>query len=219
MADSFRRKNIEDILQSTIQKAQENIQSDPSLKKMVDRLRDLYQEDREDFLFALGAAPPPTGKKKRPPVPPSRIPQLLFLLNAITSRGTVSLPPSFRNRVGILPASLKNTQLEVVSTPKSTSVSKSVPVSPARRPSQIQELQEIEKLDVRIEEVQKQFEQIKKEESAILERKGKYAIAVERLKAERLLRELPGRISQLVHKKKLLVERIQSNTPQSEDKP
>lgn len=219
MADSSRRKTIEDILQSTIRKAQEDIQSDPSLQEMVDRLRTLYQEDREDFLFALGAAPPSAKKKKHPPVPPSRIPQLLFLLNAITSRGSISLPPSFRNRTSILPASLKNTQLDVVSTPSNSSVSQSVPISPARRPSQIQELQEIEKLDAQIEETQKQFVQIKKEESAILERKGKYAIAVERLKAERLLRELPSRISQLIHKKKLLEERIQSITPKSDKKP
>jgi len=35
---------------------------------------------------------------------------------------------------------------------------------------------------------------------------------MERLKAERLLRELPGTISQLVHKKRLLEEQVHGNS-------
>lgn len=209
MDDSSRRKNIEKILQSTIRQAQASVQSDPQLKKMVEQLRNLYQEDREDFLFALGAAPPPSASKKPIKVPPSRIPQLLYILNAVTSRGAISVPPPFRKQPGGLPASLQNATLEVIPLPEDGILPRHTrPPSPARRPSQLKELEEIGRLDSQIDEAQRLFEEIKKEESAIRQRKGKYAIAIERLKAERLLRELPGTIARLVHKKRLLEEQV-----------
>ena len=211
MADSQQRKTIEEALQATIQNAQASVQSDPKMQAMVDQLRSLYREDREDFMFALGAAPPPpSSSPKRPPVPPSRIPQLLFLLNAVTTKGPVSAPPSFRNKSGVLPSSLNASTIEVVQ-PDAPEIENNVPTSPARRPSRIKELQEIDKLEAQIQKAQHELETIKLEETAIRERRGKYAVAIERLKAERLLRELPGTINNLTQKKKYLEDQIQGN--------
>lgn len=217
MTDSSHRKNIESILQSSICKAQSSVESNPEIKKMVEQLRNLYADDREDFLFSVGAAPPPPKFQKRLQTPPpSRIPQLLYILNAVTSKGPVTLPPSFRNRQGILPSSLQNAALEVPGRNEEIP-RRHVPPSPTRRPPQPQDFEEIKHLDSQLDEARCLFAEIKKQESAIQQRKGKYGIPMERLKAERLLRELPATITQLEYKKRQIEEKALREDVESED--
>ncbi len=218
------RKELEDILQSTILQAQPAVQSDPEIKKMVTQLRSLYQDNQEEFMFALGAGPPPAQTQPTPvnvdqskivdqsKVPQSRIPELLFLLNAVTSGESVSLPPSFKNQPGGMPSPLENSTLQIKQNPDvNTANEPSRPISPARRQSKLKELQEIATIDAAIHEAEEKLIIIKKDEAAIKQRSGKYAISVERLKAERILREIPGSIERLILKKRMLEEQIKES--------
>jgi hypothetical protein len=218
------RKELEDILEAKILQAQPAVQSNPDTQKMVKQLRSLYQDNQEEFLFALGAGPPPAQTQPKPPnesqskiadqskVPQSRIPELLFLLNAVTSGESVSLPPSFKNQPGGMPSPLENSTLQIKQNPGGNIANQPIkPISPARRQSRIKELQEIETLDTAIHQAEEMLSLIKKDEEAIKQKKGKYAIAVERLKAERILREIPGSIEHLIFKKRLLEEQIEES--------
>ncbi len=218
MSPSSHRKELEDILEAKILQAQPAVQSNPDIQKMVTQLRSLYQDNQEDFMFALGAGPPPAQAKQKPQnvvqakVPQSRIPELLFLLNAVTSGESVSLPPSFKNQPGGMPSPLVNSTLQIEKLPGgNTANRRNRPVSPARRQSRMKELEEIETIDAAIQEAEDILIMIKKDEEAIKQKTGKYAIAVERLKAERILREIPGSIERLIYQKRLLEEQIKES--------
>jgi len=60
----------------------------------------------------------------------------------------------------------------------------------------------------RIEETKKELASIKKEEHLVRAKKGKYGLPAERLKAERMLRELPGQITHMEHTLLLMQEGI-----------
>ena len=99
MPDSSRRKQIEDTLTALLRTMQKSVLADPRLKKMVEQLRRSYHEDKEDFLITLGLATPPAPPVPRQPLPSSRIPRLLLILNRLPA-GRRAWVPSLPPRAG-----------------------------------------------------------------------------------------------------------------------
>ncbi len=192
---NFSRNHKENVLKDLLKKAEKNYMKDPKIKKMVKQLRNLYMNDKDDFLFALGMAPPPAQKttKKKPTPPPSRIPQLLMILDAVAkSPSTFS---SMMDRSDNTPPSL------LAPFPPADKKEYTIPEPPPFKPSEGDIRAQVKEVDKEMNESKDLFWSIKKEEKQLRARQGKYAVSVERLRAERLLRELPGKITQLAKKK------------------
>ncbi|MEW6238670.1 MAG: hypothetical protein AB1656_25070 [Candidatus Omnitrophota bacterium] len=195
------RSQLEAKLKAMLDKAEKIALNDPKLKNMVEQLRNIYLTDRQGFMFAMGLSGPEPAQTKprvRPLPPPSRIPQLIMMMDALAS-GRMHLEPSS----AINPPSLLSPFPPPVKKP-----AKAGPL-PQTAPPPLS----IEEIRRQLLEVEKELSQttdvfwaLKKEEKNIRARKGKYIAAVERLKAERLLRELPGAITQLSERKITLLE-------------
>ncbi|RJP26380.1 MAG: hypothetical protein C4527_15525 [Candidatus Omnitrophota bacterium] len=207
MIDSNRRKNLEADLEKAIRLAEKETFTNPQLQAMVRRLRDLYLTDKDEFLFMMQASPPPqvhAQKRRQPKLPPSKIPQLLAMLDALVTNKPLPVLPSIKNLGEGMPSPLilslpRADELKPVSKPVISVYSPAPPISEANR-------KEIESLEVEIRKVKAVYELVKKDEENIRNKKGKYGIAFERLKAERLLRELPEQIRHMIHKKRMLEE-------------
>ncbi len=186
------RKELEQKLKREIRYAEETAFRDPKLKDMVESLRKLYLNNKHDFLATLGIAstpaPQPTSRK-RPVPPPSRIPQLLMILDSVTKK-----PQNLTQNPQNTPSLLNPVPLDVMteSMPSDNYRANQFQLSAEERQK------ELEKIQNKIDSTKALFWKIKQDEKAIRSRKGKYSIATERLKAERLLRELPGKITQLI---------------------
>ncbi|MGC9326617.1 MAG: hypothetical protein ACP5I1_03200 [Candidatus Hinthialibacter sp.] len=218
MTDSIHRKDLEKNLIATIRQAQASVQSNPKLQGMAEKIRSLYQNDQENVLNALCAASstPTESEKKTPPA--SRIPQLLFLLHETASLRTAPHSNWRPKTQSLFPSLTKNVKLEPVDLEHTSfSTRRRNPFSPPRRHPPAHLIQQLEEIEFSIHESQTLLTALLLEEDAVRRRTGKYAHVVERLKAERLLRELPGSISQMQNQKQLLEEQIKEMTdPQSE---
>ncbi|MBN2329215.1 MAG: hypothetical protein JXR73_18895 [Candidatus Omnitrophica bacterium] len=218
MTDSAYRKDLEKNLIATIRKAQSSVQSNPKLQKMAEKIRSLYQDDQENVLNALGAASSSQSASTQKAPPASRIPELLYLLNETASLRSASRDQRLRKPQSLFPSLLKNLKLEsAVRGPTRSPVRRRNPFSPSRRHPPAQLIQQLEEIEFSIQEAQTLLSALQKEEDAVCRRMGKYANVVDRLKAERLLRELPGSIAQMRSQKQILEEQIQEMiNPQSE---
>ncbi len=204
MAPFNHRKRLEADLESAIRGAEKETLHDPQLKSMVQQLRNLYRSDKDEFLFMLEASPPPNQKAntaKRQNLPPSKIPQLIAMLDALATNKPLPVLPSIDKSKNGMPPPLVTSlphpsEFQPAQKAKDFSVPKPKPIPEA---SQI----EIEKINVEIRKLRALYDLIKKDEDLIKKRKKKYAIPFERLKAERLLRELPEQIRHLIHKRKM----------------
>jgi hypothetical protein len=181
MPDNKRRDHLEQLLKAQLQKAEENVSNDPEMKNMVTKLREIYLHDKSDFLSALSPAPSPKTNKKPFQLPFSKIPQLLMMIDQIGKKSPhlipIAPPPGLKN-----PSAKKTASPSPLDTPKMTS---------------LQIMRQIEKITVEINKANEVYAALKQEEPSIKARQGKYSIPHERLKGERLLRELPTRIHYL----------------------
>lgn len=192
MKQSKRRNFLEVTLQQAIRQAESKAFKDPQVKTMMMKLRKLYQEDSGDFMVALGLSGPPPTQKNHSALPQSRIPHLIFLLDSLAKR-SIPLPP--RKQDGILPPPI--------------SENFAVPFSPIKNPNNpgndevaLRERRTIiRRIELEMVSLESTYKDIKADEPMILQRRGKYSVPAERLKAERLLRELPGKIKFLAQKK------------------
>lgn len=206
MPDLKRRQYLEATLNKAISIAEKQAFKDPKTKKLIQDLRTMYMEGSEEFMFALGlgSAPP---SKPRPALPESRIPHLLMVLDALAQGHGLSLPTR-RSRSNLDPQPIVST----LALPKAPMIPKKV-LKPQLPPMQSNErkeinLKEIMRLEAEIQLLTQQYRILKQEEEAIRLRRGKYGIPIERIKAERLLRELPEKIAEIAHKKKLVEEGV-----------
>jgi len=202
MSSGDSRSQLEARLKAFLSKAETIALSDPKLKNMVEQLRNIYLTDRQGFMFAMGLSGPEPATKKpkvRPLPPPSRIPQLIMMMDALAS-GKMNLEPSS----AINPPSLLAPFPPSVKKP---AVNDALPSKAEKIPlTKVEIQQQLEDTEIELSQATDDFWKLKKEEKNIRTRKGKYTAAVERLKAERLLRELPGVITQLSERKISLIE-------------
>lgn len=196
--DTQRRRLSEAVLNSHLRKAEEETLRDPEVRQMVERLRKMYLEDQEGIFTAFAVTTQEGGpvQPSRVPPPSSKIPDLLLMLSELAERAparNVPIPPKPPK-----PLLRREPELPETTSPKT----RAAPVSRAPEDDRQREL-------IReIEEAKKTLALIKKEERLIRARRGKYGIPGERLKAERLLRELPGQIVHMEHTLQLLREGV-----------
>ncbi len=221
MNNSDHREKLEADLKKQIRSAEKEAINDPKLKSMIKQLRDIYHSDKDSFLFMLGVAPPPssTNSQNKPKnIPTSKIPQLLLMLDALATKKPLPVLPAKKPGLDGMP----NPILSTLPHPAENEVDYEIhsPLDEAHqeiRPPDIdsnsppdmdsnseENQKEIEELEVEIRKARALYDLIKKDEMVIRQRKGKYGVPIERLKAERLLRELPEQIRHMIHKKRLL---------------
>ena len=204
MPNSGRRKQLETDLDSWLRKAETDAYADPQIKAMIQQIRQLYLVNKDDFMFMLGMAAPPAPKQPRR-LPESKIPQLLSVLDQLGKLQPFPRPPlrnvplraSRERPSNSLPQGGVSSSPDTAITPVAT--------IPATRNVQDREKQ-LAAIDAEILAAKVLFEKVKQEEDLIRSRKGKYGIAVERLKAERLLRELPQKIAELAYQRRMVEE-------------
>ena len=204
MADSKRRKDLEAELDSTIRKVENSSVIDPKKKELIQKIRNLYHDGKEDFMTVMGVSQPsPETNKKN--VPPSKIPQLLLLLDELSSSNPIPNTTSMlRDEEGIPPSLILD---ETDNSSSEKTIQSPVPSSQSSRANLSESAKKvIDDLETKIYQLKVIYNHLKREEEQIRNRNGKYAIAVERLKAERILREAPEQIRYLTQKVKLLQE-------------
>jgi len=193
--DPMNRKRSEALLSLHLRKAEEETLRDPEIRKMVDQLRQMYHDDQEGIFTAFAVTAQedrPSTKKDQPTPPPSKIPQLLLMLSELSDR--TPEPPSAPHPRDPQPIPTKG----------------GVPTAPPRPASKLKAPEDDRQRELmqRIEETKKELASIKKEEHLVRAKKGKYGLPAERLKAERMLRELPGQITHMEHTLLLMQEGI-----------
>lgn len=205
MSKFVRRKILEDKLQSAIKRGEQVACKDPEVKKMIEGFRQMYQEDDGGILSALGmpdpSQMPPSGDPgpiQRPPE--SRIPQLIFMLDQLVKKKEEAKP---LKKSGYKP---KPRNIQVVPSPSSVEGSRK-PFLPSKDDGDfLTEIQskssDITAIDSEIAQSKEILNRVREDETAIKNHEGTYSDSSNRLKAERLLRELPGKIIYLQDKKR-----------------
>lgn len=204
MSKFIRRKILEDKLQSAIKRGEQIACKNPEVKKMIDGFRQMYQDDDGGMLSALGMPDPSTlpssgdpGSIPRPPE--SRIPQLIFMLDQLVKKQEANKP---QKKGGYTP---RPKTVRVV--PSSSSVEGTrKPFLPSKEKDDfLTEIQskstDLRALDSEIAQSKEILDRVRQDEKAIQNQQGTYSNTANRLKAERLLRELPGKIIYLQEKK------------------
>ena len=173
-----KRSQLENRLRLLIRKAEEQLLSDPDTQKMMTRLRNYYLQDKEGFLDCFSQAPPAT-KIKRIELPSSNIPQLLYFLDKLKKAPSKELPDSKISK-----------DLPCPNTTKSI-----FHFEDSQR--QVQHKNQIDQITAEINKLKELYKELKKVEPAIHQGKGTFVNPTERLKYQRLLREIPGKIFSL----------------------
>lgn len=208
MSNSLERKRKEYRLAALLRSTEEKTLSNPKLKAMADQLRNSYQSDQAGFMNMMGMGGPPPKKQERIKLPESKIPQLIMILDSLATKKPLSLPPTQRdlnmeNTPALLATYDKKDDNAIInmSPPTKDNVRRIVPANAVNN-SLLQDV------DDEIRNAKAIFNSVKRDEGIVKSRKGKYALAVERLKAERVLREYPEKISHLEHKRKMIEEGV-----------
>lgn len=206
MSKFIRRKILEDKLQSAIKRGEHIACQDPEVKKMIEGFRQMYQEDDGGMLSALGMPVPnatPTQESDPGPIqhpPESRIPQLIFMLDQLAKKQEAAAKPFKKS--GYSP---KPKKLNLVPSPSSVQNSRK-PFLPSKETDEfLTEIQSkttnLKAIDSEIAQSKEILSRVQQDENAIRNQEGTYSNTANRLKAERLLRELPGKIIYLQEKK------------------
>jgi hypothetical protein len=181
-----------------LRKAEEEVLYQPEVRQLVEHVRKMYREDPEGIFtaFAVTTQEKDTGASHRVSAPPSRIPRLLSVLLELAQRSaarkvSVADEPS---------PPLPGREARFPGTP-----SQKPSAQPAVRAPEDQRERELMR---EIEQAKKALALVKKDETLIRTRRGKYSVPGERLRAERLLRELPGQIAQMERTLQLLREGV-----------
>ncbi|MDP8245956.1 MAG: hypothetical protein P9L94_17875 [Candidatus Hinthialibacter antarcticus] len=204
MSKFVRRKILEDKLQSAIKRGEHIACQDPEVKKMIEGFRQMYQEDDGGMLSALGmpgpSALPPSGEPspiQRPPE--SRIPQLIFMLDQLVKKQEASKP---LKKSGYTP---RPKTVNVVPSTSSVQGSRKPFLPSKEKDDFLTEFQtkssDLKALDSEIAQSKEILNRVRQDEQAIHNQQGTYSNTANRIKAERLLRELPGKIIYLQEKK------------------
>ncbi|MBI1387703.1 MAG: hypothetical protein GC154_04580 [bacterium] len=206
MNNHIRRKILEEKLLSAIKRGENQAFKDPEVKKMIQQFRMMYQEDDGGMLSALGmpvdGPPPPNASndgspQEIPNLPESKIPQLIFLLDQIgKSQSSSNTKPKVKDLLKKPPAPLSPSSVQGSRKPF-------LPKADEDLPDLANEatLAGLKAVEEEIEQTRMILARVREDEDAIHERQGTYAVTSTRLKAERLLRELPGKIAYLMNKK------------------
>lgn len=208
MSNHLERKQKEYRLAALLRATEAKTLSNPKLKAMADQLRNSYQSDQAGFMNLLGMGGAPAKTPQRVKLPESKIPQLIMILDSLATKKPLSLPPTQkelnRDNTPSLLATLDKRNDDAVinmSPPKKDNVRRILPSTMINNSL-------LTEVDEEIHKAKAIFNSVKRDEGIIKSRKGKYAYAVERLKAERVLREYPEMISHLEHKRKMIEEGI-----------
>lgn len=227
MEESKERKRLELDLQQAIKQGEEIAFQDPEVKEMVSSLRNMFENDEAGMLSALGfGSPPPQSKYKRIELPPSKIPQLILMLNEISKKkASINRPgaqiknllqksrepqrpsrqPSSSSSNSGFHSRARNRDRDMIDQldleSKKDEYYATTPDSPTPEPASAPNQLSIRQIEREIHQAQEMLDVISRDREAIRQRQGTYAIPGNRLKAERLLRELPGRIAYLQQKK------------------
>lgn len=208
MSNSLERKRKEYRLAALLRSTEEKTLSNPKLKAMADQLRNSYQSDQAGFLNMMGMGGAPPKKQERIKLPESKIPQLLMILDSLATKKPLSLPPTKRdlnmeNTPALLATYDKKDDNAIInmSPPTKNNVRRIVPANSVNNSL-------LKEVDDEILNAKAIYNSVKRDEGIVKSRKGKYALAVERLKAERVLREYPEKISHLEHKRKMIEEGV-----------
>jgi len=133
-----------------------------------------------------------------------------MILDSLVTKKPLSLPPTQkeldRDATPALLATLETrngSEVINMSPPKKDNVRRILPSNMVNNTM-------LTEVDVEIHKTKAIYNSVKRDEGIIKSRKGKYAFAVERLKAERVLREYPEMLSHLEHKRKMIEEGILS---------
>jgi hypothetical protein len=210
MSNHLERKQKEYRLAALLRATEEKTLSNPKLKAMADQLRNSYQMDQAGFMKMLGMGVAPPKKQERVKLPQSKIPKLLMILDSLATKKPLSLPPTKRdlnidNTPALLATYDRKTGNEIInmSPPKKNNLRRIVPANSINNSM-------LKDVDEEILNAKALYNSVKRDEGIVKSRKGKYALAVERLKAERVLREYPEMISHLEHKRKMIEEGVLS---------
>lgn len=219
MVDPDRRKQLEESLRDAIQQGEEIAFRDPEVKDMIESLRRMYEDDKGVLFSALGLGAPAKrpDPSQRVKLPNSRIPELIHLLDTVAKRQSAKakgrfIPPYRSPTTTPSPKSAAHpSQKSPSSLPRHSSPSVDAPVTASNtekrsNPGEYTGRRAIQLIEEEIRQAQAMLELITRDRDAIRMRKGSYAIPMNRLKAERLLRELPSKIVYLEEKKGLLEE-------------
>ncbi len=208
MTNSLERKQKEYRLAALLRTTEKNTLSNPKLKAMADQLRNSYQMDQAGFLKMLGLGGPPDEKPQRVKLPESKIPQLLMILDSLATKKPLSLPPSHRElNLDSTPALLSRLE----NNDDTGIINMSPPIKDNLRqihPRSNINNEMLKEVDEEIQKAKAVYNSVKRDEGQVRGKQGKYALAVERLKAERILREYPEMISHLEHKRQMILEGV-----------
>ncbi|MFH1740869.1 MAG: hypothetical protein ABIH23_17820 [bacterium] len=196
--DPQSRKMAEALLNLHIRKAEKETLRDPKIREMVERLRKMYHEDQEGIFTAFAITAQSDGQTSRPrgTPPPSKIPDLLLVLSELAERSAEGEAPKTPK------------PLEPLLERERILLERASQQAYPQQTPRVQEDERQRELKRIIEQAKKDLALLKKKEHLVKARKGNYGITAERLKAERLLRELPAEISQMEHTLRLLRDGI-----------
>lgn len=203
-----KREQLEMELEKAIREGEAEAFRDPEVKSMIESLRTMYTSDKGSLFSALGlSAPQPSNPDiERVSLPDSKIPDLIFMLDRLAkqsgrpewkkaleanrSRKPVRPGAIHPSRKPSLPSHTEN-PVEVLDV-DGVSGTQNSPLTGEKA---------IRVIEEQIRQHESMLELIQRDADKIRRREGTYAIPMNRLKAERLLREIPGKISMLREKK------------------
>lgn len=207
MSKFLNRKILEEKLVSAIKRGERLAFEDPEVKKKIEGFRQMYEEDDGTMLKALGMPAPSPQSSPEPAatqLPQSKIPELIYILDQIGKtkpQPKKSSKPPLPKKPGIDPAQLKSS---VQGTRRPFLPKADEDDLPNQSLSQSARRSIIHDIETEIEQTRSILTRVKQDESAIRNHDGVYAATSTRLKAERLLRELPSKIAYLNAKKQEL---------------
>ena len=201
--------------------AEEEMFRNPDVKRMIEEIREMWEEDdnmtvafaataSSDTPVRPGASPPRTAAWKVR-LPRSRIPELLEMLTQLPGPGLMAsplgMPPP---RGGSNPLMARN-PLRV----EAKNEIRATPPEPAMRPpigppkaAPGADKAAIEKAEREVEAMKIKLGQLRETEEDMRAHRNEFAVPSNRLRAERLLRELPGAIEHLEHRIVLMREGV-----------
>lgn len=213
----LKRRLKEEELTCQLKTAEKTMFANPSVRRMIAEIRDMWRED-DSLYIAFGATaasetryqPPkriPRSIAEKTGLPASRIPQLLELLSQLQE--PMNRPQALQRlkQLGPNPLLARHPlrveaqqqaalELNKSAAQPATSLPLDMPVDPAA----------IEKAEREVAALKIKRKLLEGDREAILARRGEYALPSNRLRAERLLRELPGEIDHLEHRIRMMRE-------------
>ncbi len=218
----MKRQLREEALTMRLKAAEKEMFKNPEVKKMVEDLREMWEED-DDMTVAFAATassdmpytPPPKRKPatmaEKANLPGSKIPQLLEMLSNLPAPGQRFINP-FRVATNTTanPLFSRNPLRVEARTKAEEELGRTPSAAPEQPAAELTESdrETIAKMEREIQALKIKYRLLKADEELIQSRRGDYAAPANRLKAERLLREIPGTISQLQHRINMMLEGI-----------